>query len=111
MQTDIHAKNLELNTPLRTFIEEKTEDLERLLGDSGEVHIKWEVGVPSQHHQSGPIYYAEANITLQGGALLRAEASNYDLHSAIVDVKDELKVQIKKFKERLTDAERQPVQE
>ncbi len=110
MQIDIHAKGLELNGPLKIFIEEKTADLEHVLGDQGEVHIKWEVGLPSQHHQSGPIFYAEANISF-AGALLRAESTNHDLHSAIVDVKDELKVQIKKFKERLTDAERQPVQE
>jgi ribosomal subunit interface protein len=111
MQIDIHAKTLELNAPLRTFIEEKTADLEHLLGTMGEAHIKWEVGLTSKHHQSGPIYYAEANISLTGGPLLRAESTNYDLHAAIVDVKDELKVQIKKFKERLTDVARQPVQE
>jgi ribosomal subunit interface protein len=108
MQIDIHAKGLELNAPLKTFIEEKTADLEHVLGDQGEVHIKWEVGLPSQHHKSGPIFYAEANVTFAGGPLLRAESSNHDMHSAIVDVKDELKVQIKKFKERLTDAQRQP---
>jgi ribosomal subunit interface protein len=111
MQIDIHAKGLELNAPLRTFIEEKSADVEHLLGDYGDAVMKWEVGLPSQHHQSGPIFYAEANITLGGGPLLRAEASNYDLHSAIVDVKDELKILIKKFKERREDAERHPAEE
>lgn len=99
MHTDIHAKNLELNAPLRTFIEEKVSDLEHLVGQAGPVTARMEVGVPSHHHQSGPIYYAELNLTV-GGHLLRAESSNHDLHAAIVDVKDEMKVQLKKFKEK-----------
>jgi ribosomal subunit interface protein len=100
MNIDISAKNIELNAPLRTFIEEKIGDLEHLLGQSGPAHAYVEVGIPSNHHSSGPIFYAEANINVSGGHLLRAQATNYDLHAAIVDVKNELKVQIKKFKEK-----------
>jgi ribosomal subunit interface protein len=110
MQIDIHAQNLELNATLRAFIEEKIGDVERVVGDAGPAHAKVEVGIPSNHHQSGPIYYAEINLTV-GGQLLRAEAKNYDLHSAIVDAKDDLKVQIKKFKEKLLEKDRQPLPE
>jgi putative sigma-54 modulation protein len=110
MQVDIHAQNIELNAPLRAFIEEKMADIEHLFGDIGQAHAHVEVSIPSNHHQSGPIYRAEANITING-TLLRAEASNYDLHSAVVDVKDELKVQVKKFKEKLQEKERQPAPE
>ncbi len=110
MNISIHAKNLELNAPLRAFIEEKMADIEHLLGDIGPSQVQVEVGIPSQHHHSGAIYYAEANLTI-GGQLLRAEATNYDLHSAVVDVKDELKVRIKKFKDKLTEAQRQPSSE
>ena len=100
MQVDIYAKNLELNAPLREFIEEKMNDIERLLGRSGTAQATVEVGIPSHHHAKGSIFYAEVNLTIAGGHLLRAQATNYDLHAAIVDVKDELKVQIKKFKEK-----------
>lgn len=100
MQIDIHAQNLELNSPLREFIEEKINSLEHLLGQSGPVHVRVEVSIPSHHHTSGPIFYAEVNLTISGSHLLRAEAKNYDLHSAIVDVKDDLKVQIKKFRDK-----------
>jgi ribosomal subunit interface protein len=110
MNIDIHAKNLELNAPLKTFIDEKMADLERLAGEVGEVHAKVEVGIPSNHHQSGPIFYAEINLNI-GGHTLRAESTNYDLHSAIVDAKDEMKVQLKKFKERAEDQQRQPLPE
>jgi len=110
MNIDIHAKNIELNDPLRTFIEEKLQDLDHLLGDVGPVHAHVEVSIPSQHHNSGPIYYAEVNLDLNG-AVLRAEATNFDMHSAIVDAKDALKMQIKKFKERLKDSRRTPTAE
>ncbi len=110
MQTDIFAQNIELNQPLREFIEEKVSDLEHLLGDAGPASARVEVGIPSQHHQSGPKFYAEINLNI-AGQLLRAESSGYDLHAAIVDAKDELKTQIKKFKEKLTDRQRQPMPE
>jgi ribosomal subunit interface protein len=110
MNINIHAKNLELNAPLKAFIEEKMEDIERLIGEAGPAQVQVEVGIPSQHHNSGPIFYAEVNLTI-AGKLLRAEATNYDLHSAIVEVKDDLKVQIKKFKEKIADAQRVPDQE
>lgn len=107
---DIHAKNIELNATLRVFIEEKIGDLEHLIGTSGPVQVRVEVGIPSNHHQKGPIYYAEVNIDLNG-TLLRAEATNFDMHAAIVDVKDQLKVQIGKFKDKLREQERQAVEE
>jgi ribosomal subunit interface protein len=99
MHTDIFAKNVELNAPLREFVEEKMADLERLLGQSGPALARVEIGISSNHHTSGSIYYAEVNIDLSGH-VIRAQSTNYDLHAAIVDVKNELKVQIKKFKEK-----------
>lgn len=107
MHIDIYSKNLELNAPLREFIEEKISDLEHILGTIGPVKARVEVGVPSQHHNKGSIYYAEVNIDING-QVLRAESTNYDLHAAIVDVKDDMKVQISKFKERMQDATRHP---
>lgn len=107
MQIDIYSKNLELNAPLREFIEEKIGDLEHILGAIGPASARVEVGIPSQHHNKGPIYYAEVNVDLNG-QVLRAESTNYDLHAAIVDVKDDMKVQISKLKERMQDADRHP---
>ena len=110
MKIDITTKNIELDNPLRVFVEEKIGGLEHFLQDSGEVSARVEIGKPSQHHQSGPIFYAEVNLTISGH-LLRAEAQHEDLRSAIVDVKDALQTQIKKFKEKPTDLSRQPAEE
>jgi ribosomal subunit interface protein len=101
MKIDITTKNIELDNPLRVFIEEKIGGLEHVIGDST-AEARVEIGKPSKHHQSGPVFYAEANIKL-GGTLLRAEKQHEDLRAAIVDVKDALQIQIAKFKEKHRD--------
>ncbi len=101
----ISTKNISLDEPLRIFIEDKIGGLDHLIGNSNG-QAKVEIGMPSKHHRSGMIFSAEVNLSL-GGKLLRATCTHEDLHDAITDVKDELQVQIKKFKEKRTDLARQ----
>ena len=105
MHIDISTKNMILDEPLRIFIEEKIGGLDHLIGNSTG-RAKVEIGMPSKHHRSGRVFSAEVNLSL-GGKLLRATCTHEDLRNAIVDVKDELQTQIKKFKEKRTDLSRQ----
>jgi len=106
MKIDISTKNITLDEPLKVFIEDKIGGLDHLIGNSdGQARV--EIGKPSEHHRSGDIFSAEANLNL-GGKLLRATCTHEDLRNAIVDVKDELQIQIKKFKEKRTDLSRLP---
>lgn len=106
MHIDIHANRIELNAPLRAFIEEKMSDVARLLGDQeSSARLRVEVSIPSQHHNKGEVFYAEANLQTQGD-LIRAESTNADMHTAIVEVKDKLQEQIVSMKERIRDAHR-----
>ncbi len=98
MNIALTAKNIEITQAIRDFVEEKIGGLEKVIGH-GEVSASVEIGKPSKHHRSGEIFYAEANLKM-GGNLLRAEAQRDDLYTAIVEVKDELQVQIKKFKDK-----------
>ena len=109
MQTDIFANGIELDNPLRVFVDDAMKDVERWLGGAsrGPVSARVEIGRPSSHHNSGKIFYAEANLHI-GGELLRASCEHEDLRNAITDVKHELERQIKKFKERNRDLSRQP---
>ena len=109
MRIDISTKNITLDEPLRIFIEEKIGGLEHLIGNSTGL-AKVEIGMPSKHHRSGEVFSAEVNLSL-GGKLLRATCTHEDLRNAIVDVKDELQAQIKKFKGKRTDLSRQPHKE
>ena len=106
MKIDITTKNISLDPALEIFVREKIGGLDHLIGN-GDGEARVEIGKPSQHHRSGPVFYAEVNLKL-GGALLRATCQHEDLRNAIADVKNELQIQIKKFKEKRTDLERQP---
>ncbi len=109
MRIAITTKNIALDNPLRVFVEDKIGDLERLVrGNVVEAHV--EIGKPSEHHRKGSVFYAEVNLKV-GGTVLRAQAQREDLRIAIVEAKDELQLQIKKFKERRKDLARQPHQE
>ena len=106
MKIDISTKNITLDEPLKVFIEDKIGGLDKLIGNSmGQAKV--EIGMPSKHHRSGMVFSAEVNLSL-GGKLLRATCTHEDLRNAIVDVKDELQIQIKKFKEKRTDLSRLP---
>jgi len=106
MTITISTKNISLDDSLRVFIEDKIGGLDHLIGN-GDGQARVEIGKPSEHHRSGDVFSAEVNLVL-GGKLLRATGTHEDLRNAITDVKDELQVQIKKFKEKRTDLSRQP---
>ena len=88
MRLIISAKNIALDDALNVFIREKIGNLDKVIGND-KSEAKVEIGKPSRHHRSGPVFYAEVNLRL-GGNLLRASCSHEDLRNAIVDVKDEL---------------------
>ncbi len=106
MKIEITTKNISLDEPLRNFVEDKIGGLEHLVGnDKGEAKV--EIGKPSKHHRHGFVFLAKVDLKL-GSRVLRAESSHVDLRTAITEAKDELQTQIKKFKEKRTDLERQP---
>lgn len=98
MKINITYKNITPDEPLKVFVEDRIGGLEKFLG-SGPVEARVEIGLPSKHHRSGRIYYAEINLKI-GGKLLRATCQHEDLRNAIVDAKNELREQINKFKEK-----------
>jgi len=71
------------------------------------IETRVEIGLPSKHHHSGNIFYAEVNLKI-GGKLLRATCQHEDLRNAIVDAKNELQRQLKKFKDKKRDLSRKP---
>ena len=62
-----------------------------------------EVAKTTQHHNKGNVFYAEANLQIPNAPLLRIEETNEDLHMAIVKVKDRLKNELSKLKDKLAD--------
>ena len=106
MKINITTKNISLDLPLKTFIEQKVGGLEKFI-QKGPVSAVVEIGKPSKRHKTGPVFYAEINLKV-GGPLLRGEASHKDLRTAIDEARDELYAQIKKLKEKQKDLSRKP---
>src|SRR3989344_1106072 len=112
MKIILSGKNIKLDEPLKVFVEDKIGGLEKLFGPSAssgqaQLEARVEIGLPSKHHRSGRIYYAEVNLKV-GGKLLRATCQHEDLRNAIVDVKNELQSRIKKLKNKKKDLSRKP---
>ncbi len=101
---DIVCKNITLDEPLRVFVEEKMNALDKFIVGGA---VRVEIGKPSEHHRKGTVFYADANFKI-GGKLFRAQSYHNDLRAAIVDVKEALQIELKKFKEKRKDLSRRP---
>ena len=104
------TKNLELTPSLENYINEKIGSLEKFIKnlqkeEEGKTlsEIFVEVEKESKHHRHGDIFRATAQVILPGKSLI-AEAKGEDLLLVIVEVKDELQQEIKKYKLKKMDA-------
>ncbi len=109
MKINIKAINLDLTPAITIYIEEKINSLEKFI--SGEELKEWnernqaaveadvEISRTTSHHRQGDVYRAEVNLKVPG-RLLRAEAEQWDMRVAIDQVKDELQIELKKYKNK-----------
>ena len=111
MEIIIKTKNLKLTADLQEFIEEKigglkkfTKILQKEDSKKGKTltEIFVEVEKENRHHKKGDIFRAEAIIHLPGKTLV-AISEKDDLKRAIIEVKDELQQEIKKYKLKKTE--------
>ena len=98
MEISFKTKNITIDNALKEFAFEKVNSLERFLHDSKNLLAEVELSKTTEHHNKGEIFRAEVQIQVPG-KLLRAESTRGDLKNAIVEVKDQLQVQIKKYQE------------
>lgn len=106
MIVSIKATNFKLTPALQEFIEEKlNRDLERFVPRMEYTPKIWvEVGKVSEHHRKGDVFRAEAQIDMPGQAGVRAAVEGEDLHVAIDQVRDDLKRQLVRYRDK-RDAE------
>ena len=106
---DIHIKytNIQSSGAVEEYIHQKIGTLSKLIKDieknftgaSDTLHVWVEVAKITRHHQKGKVFYAECQIGLPGKSI-RAESTQYDLHVAIDEAKDEMQRMLKKYKEK-----------
>lgn len=99
----IHGTGMELTPALRSYAEEKITSLEKFFDGIQRASI--DMGVRSHHHNKGNIYYAEVNLSIPGH-ILRVVKEESDLYKAIDKVKDHLKIDIEKMKEKMRAKDR-----
>lgn len=98
----IKGVKLDLTPAIVEYAKNKIGSLEKFILNTekqGEAVVIVEIARTTKHHHQGEVYYAEANLNL-GGTMLRAEYIDEDIRSAIDKMKDVLKLEIKKHKEK-----------
>ncbi|PJE51600.1 MAG: ribosomal subunit interface protein [Candidatus Yanofskybacteria bacterium CG10_big_fil_rev_8_21_14_0_10_36_16] len=101
MKIIIYGKNIELTDSIKIYVNDKVGSTAKMLSDKDDklAEARVEVGLPSKHHKSGEVFYAEINLSI-GSKLFRANEKHIDLHSAIVQSVDELKRQLRKERDK-----------
>ena len=112
MKIIINTKNLDLTEARKSFTEEKFLGLKKYIDilkgeDAGktlaEVFIDLEK--ETQHHKKGKIFVARAQVRLPG-RILTITSREDDLYKAVVLAKDEMKLEIEKYKFKKIDKTR-----
>lgn len=88
MKINIKATGIDLTPSIQEYVEKRIETIEKFVNEeSSEALAEVEVGLPSRHHKSGNIFYAEINLSVDG-KLLTATATKDDLYAAIDEMRD-----------------------
>ena len=113
MRIHIKITNLELTKPLAEYIKKKIGGLGRFVKKfekEGEVEIFFEIARTTRHHKSGNIFYAEANVEIDG-KILRATEKSEDIRTAVDKVRSILQREIRRLKERAIDKNRRNIKQ
>jgi ribosomal subunit interface protein len=116
MKIAIRTKNLELTPAIQDFIEEKFNSVSKVFGilQKNEEEFKKtldevfiELEKETRHHLKGDIFCVKSKIHLPGKTIIAEEKSD-DLYKSIVACKDEMKMEVEKYKLKNIDKHRRP---
>lgn len=105
MRLQIKATGFELTPSLQGLVEKKFSGLEKFLATweiNRELLLRVEIAKNTKHHNKGMVWYAEANLDLPQ-KVLRIEETNEAMQAAIDKLKDRLKKELLKLKDRLNN--------
>lgn len=98
----IKSKNLEITEALNEFIIKKSEPLERLIGEENVSHIIIEIERETTHHRKGEVFLAAGSVSFPDKNISVQQRSD-DAKKAIMEMLDEFKVEVKKYKSRIEE--------
>src|SRR3989344_2097170 len=100
MKRKIKTTNISIDSNIEDYLDKRLEAIEKLIDpENPTLLIEIELGRTSKHHQSGDIFRAEINLTIDGDSF-RAVAEKSDLMSAIDQIKDEIANELRSHKGR-----------
>lgn len=106
MIINIQGTDIELTDALKQYAEEKISGLTKYFENIQQADI--DIGRNSNHHQKGDVYFAEVNLHVPG-KLIRVTKDCDDLYKAIDKVKDHLKVELEKMKNKMRQVDREEI--
>jgi len=103
MRTTIRQKDLEITPSLQEYIEKKVvQSVQKLLKRDASTDLPVldiEVARATKHHHKGNVFHASATLTI-GKRVMRADATDADIHAACDQLENELKREIDTFKSK-----------
>ena len=105
---EIKSTELTLTPALKEYIEKKFQPLSRFLKryEQGGEHVLFvEIARTTKHHQKGLVFYGEATLSIQK-KVLRAEATTSDARVTIDRLKEMIREEIVRYKEKTNDQKR-----
>ncbi len=111
MKINIESEGFPLTPSIKTYVEKKISPLGRLVKrfeESGELIAFVEVGRVTRHHKHGDVFRAAVTIETPQKNFF-AENNNVDLHIAIDVVKNKIKDDIVKYKEKIVAEEKRKI--
>jgi len=113
MKIIIKTKNIENSESLNSYIEEKLSGLQKFIsvlreeGDVGKTlaEVFVEIEKTTKHHRKGEIFMVKAFINMPGRNIV-TEVESDDLFKAVIEAKDNLQAEIRKYKTKNIDKNR-----
>lgn len=101
MQIKIKTTNIELTDAIESYVNEKIRSVEKFAvpHENENPVVQVEIGKTTNHHQSGDVFVAEANMRVRGKHF-RATSEKNDLYAAIDDMRNELVRELSSHKEK-----------
>ncbi|OGZ33309.1 MAG: ribosomal subunit interface protein [Candidatus Portnoybacteria bacterium RBG_13_41_18] len=101
MKFIIKSKEIEIPDGLDAYIEKRIGKLDKFLEsvDKNLIEATVEIGKVSGRHKQGKIYQLNVNLKFPGN-FFRSEVQSEDLYSAVDEAKEELELEIRKFKQK-----------
>lgn len=101
MKITVKGTNIKLSDSIYEYIQKKIDTLDKFVQNVNPVEGWVEVEKLNRPKETSDVFRAEAQVKLPGVSGIRAEASEWDLHTAIDRVKDDLQRQLKRYKRKM----------